>query len=537
MKRLISVFLLFIISTFISVADEIEKLYLELDNVLSKRDEYCYKKENRIDSIKNIISTVLSSNELFDVYDDIYNEYFTYRADSAFYYLSIAEKIAIKNNSINELNKCRINKAFLLATTGYFFQALEILNLINRNDLEESILFDYYSAYEWVYSVLNEYADNDVFSSEFRNKEILYNDSILLVSDPNSNEYMYWSAELNSRKGNNVYAQKCYEKALVNLKVDTRLYACVTCGLAFVHKKSGNMKEYEKYLIMSAISDIICPLKENLSMQELAMYSFEKKEPDLEKANRYLNYSMNDAIFYNNRLRMLEIAKKFPPIVNKYQEKWIDKSNRLTKSVYLISLLSILLLISLLFILREIKLINRGKKILTEMNDKLRILNAELFETNITREEYVSLFLDLCASYIDKLNKYQELVKRKVKAKQFEDLAKMVNSSKMSENDAKSFFMNFDTAFITLYPNFVSEFNSLLKDDEHIIPVKGSLLNTELRIFALIRLGIKDSSRIATLLFYSPQTIYNYRTSVKNKAKNRELFEEQVKQLCPILAK
>ena len=168
------------------------------------------------------------------------------------------------------------------------------------------------------------------------------------------------------------------------------------------------------------------------------------------------------------------------------------------------------------------------------MNNKLKELNSELVKTNRTREEYVSLFLELCAAYIDKLNKYQDLVKRKVKAKQIDDLLK-ISSSKMSDSDARQFFVNFDTAFLTLYPNFISEFNSLVREGEEIVPAKGEILNTELRIFALIRLGIKDSSRIATLLFYSPQTIYNYRTSVKNKAKNRDEFEEQVKKLCPIM--
>ena len=243
---------------------------------------------------------------------------------------------------------------------------------------------------------------------------------------------------------------------------------------------------------------------------------------------------MEDAMFYNNRLRMLEIAKKFPPIVNTYQNKWIEKNEVLMKSIYFISFLGILLMISLLLIFRQLKMLREQRKIVTDMNNKLKELNSELVKTNRTREEYVSLFLELCAAYIDKLNKYQDLVKRKVKAKQIDDLLK-ISSSKMSDSDARQFFVNFDTAFLTLYPNFISEFNSLVREGEEIIPAKGEILNKELRIFALIRLGIKDSSRIATLLFYSPQTIYNYRTSVKNKAKNRDEFEEQVKKLCPII--
>ncbi|MDO4181716.1 MAG: DUF6377 domain-containing protein, partial [Bacteroidales bacterium] len=162
-------------------------------------------------------------------------------------------------------------------------------------------------------------------------------------------------------------------------------------------------------------------------------------------------------------------------------------------------------------------------------------LNEELVTTNHTREEYVSLFMDLCAAYIDKLNKYQDLVKRKVKAKQTDDLLKLVNATRLSEADAKEFFVNFDTAFLNLYPDFIEAFNALLREGEGITPKRGEILNTELRIFALIRMGVKDSSKIATLLFYSPQTIYNYRSAVKSRAKSKEDFEKQVEKLCTVI--
>ena len=299
--------------------------------------------------------------------------------------------------------------------------------------------------------------------------------------------------------------------------------------------RRGDMKEYERYLIMAAISDMICPLKENMAMQELAMYIFKNKNGDLERANRYLNVSMEDAMFYNNRLRMLEIARKFPSIVSSYQEQSNIKNRRMTWAFVFICILSAGLIVSLIFIRQQVKQIRLRRRAIAEMNQKLRLLNQELLHTNRSREEYISLFLDLCAAYIDKLSKYQELVRRKVKAKQIDDLLKIANSTKMPESDAKHFFVNFDTAFLTLYPNFIKEFNELLREGEEIVVKRGDLLNTELRIFALIRMGVKDSSRIATLLFYSPQTIYNYRTAVRNRARDRENFEEQVKQLCPIM--
>lgn len=244
---------------------------------------------------------------------------------------------------------------------------------------------------------------------------------------------------------------------------------------------------------------------------------------------------MEDAMFYNNRLRLLEIARKFPSIVRSYQKQNLIKSKRLQWSLICISILSIGLVISLIYIYRQMRQLHKRRKVLDDMNQELQHLNKALVDTNHTREEYVSLFMDLCAAYIEKLNKYQDLVKRKVKAKQTDDLLKLVNATRLSDTDAKEFFMNFDTAFLNLYPGFIAEFNSLLREGEDIVPKKGELLTTELRIFALIRMGIKDSSKIATLLFYSPQTIYNHRSAVKNKARKRDDFEKQVEELCAVM--
>lgn len=537
MKRYI--YLLIILSLFSrnflhAGTSDFPQLYKQLEQVLALRQATALHKEARIDSLQQTIRPGMSASTLYQLYGQIFEEYYVYRSDSALFYVDQAEKMAIRLNDLQKQQQCIINRSLLLATTGYFSQALEQLNEINRAQVDSTMLLSYYTAYEWVYSVWSEYSNDDVYAPQFRKKEVLYNDSMLQVLPRESNEYYYWKGELKARTGNQLEAQQAYEKALQGLAVNTRLYACVTCGLAFAHKRQGNFREYEKYLILSSISDNTCPLKENLSMQELAMFLYETSDQELEKANRYLNYSMEDAMFYNNRLRMLEIARKFPSIVSSYQQKSNDKSERLTRAICFISLLSLLLAVSIFYIYRQMQQLGKQRKAVTHMNNQLTELNNELLRTNHIREEYVSLFLDLCAAYIDKLNRYQDLVKRKVKAKQTEDLAKLANN-KMSENDAKHFFVNFDTTFLTLYPNFIKEFNALLREGEEIIPQKGEILNTELRIFALVRLGIKDSSRIATLLFYSPQTIYNYRTAVRNRARDRKSFEEKVKQLCPTI--
>lgn len=506
-----------------------------LESSLKQRNQYSQQKELRIDSLKHLLYPTMDDKERFRLYNAIYEEYYTYRFDSAMLYVDREEELAMKlsNRALHHLSI--IHRSVLLSTSGYFSESIQNLKQVDSSTLDEETRIEYYAALEWAYSMWAEYSNDKVYAPRYYQQEMLYQDSLLSVLPQNSQLHEYWKGENLYRHQRYTEAEACYKKALKGVPVNVRLYAMITYGLALTYSKLSNWEEYEKYLIMAAISDQVCPLKENLALQELALYIFKNNSEEAERANRYLNYSMEDALFYNNRLRMLEIARKFPAIVLSYQEQNRLKSQRLQWSLVCISLLSIGLIVSLVYIYSQMRQLHKRRKVLAEMNQELQHLNQALVDTNHTREEYVSLFMDLCAAYIDKLNKYQDLVKRKVKAKQTDDLLKLVNATRLTDTDAKEFFMNFDTAFLNLYPHFIESFNALLREGEEIIPKKGEILTTELRIFALIRMGIKDSSRIAILLFYSPQTIYNHRSAVKNRAKSRESFEKQVEELCTLL--
>lgn len=506
----------------------------ELETALKLRNQYSRQKETRIDSLKHLLYPNMNDDERFLLYNAIYEEYYTYRFDSAIYYVDREEEVAMKLSNPTYRNLSIIHRSILLATSGYFSESIQNLEQIDSRTLDNALRIEYYTAYEWAYSMWAEYSNDNIYAPRYYEKEMLYQDSLISVLPVGSPLHHYWKGENFYRHHRYAEAKNCYKKALEGLPVNVRLFAMATYGLALVYSRTNNWKEYENYLIKAAISDQVCPLKENLALQELALYIFKNRDGEVSRANRYLNYSLEDAMYYNNRLRMLEIARKFPSIVLSYQKQNLIESQRLQWSLICISLLSIGLVVSLVYIYRQMNQLHKRKKILANMNCELQHLNKALVDTNHTREEYVSLFMDLCAAYIDKLKKYQDLVKRKVKAKQTDDLLRLVNATKLSEMDTREFFMNFDTAFLNLYPNFIKEFNSLLREGEEIIPKRGEILTTELRIFALIRMGIKDSSKIATLLFYSPQTIYNHRSVVKNKAKIRDNFEKQVEEICTI---
>ena len=252
---------------------------------------------------------------------------------------------------------------------------------------------------------------------------------------------------------------------------------------------------------------------------------------------------MDDAKFYHSRLHMLEISQRLPTIFNAYQQTINERSHNRNIALWTISVLFAILACSAIFMIKQnnqlsahrLKLAKSNEE-LQSLNERLGRLNTTLMDTNAHRETLVKLFIDLCASYIDRLNKTQTLVKRKIKANQTAELLSMLSSSRLSTEDAETFMNSFDKAFLNHYPTFIDELNLLLDPSQPPLTLKNGHLTTELRIFALIRLGVNESSEISSLLFYSPQTIYNYRSSVKARAKNKDTFESDVRQLCSVIS-
>lgn len=521
--------------------NDTERLYDQLEQALKMRTTYSKGKEARIDSLKRQLYPTMDKDRLYKLYNDIYQEYYTYCFDSAMLYVDKKNVVAKELNNRKYISQTQIHRSVLLSTSGYFSESANNLHTITSNTLDTLLQAEYFVACEWAYNQWAEYSADKVYAPKYRKEAMAYIDSLVSILPKQSNEYHYWKAESLYRLQRYAESEKEYLAALDGVPMTVRLYAQVTYALSMAYDKLGNQKLREKYMILAATSDQMCPLKENMALQELALYIFKTDPDDVARANRYLGYSMDDAMFYNNRLRMLEIARKFPQIVTAYETQGKAKNQRLLISFVCISLLSVGLVVALFYIRKQIIRLHRQHEELKNLNEEqklmngqLKSLNEQLLTTNRTREQYVSLFMDLCAAYIEKLDNYQTLVKRKVKAHQTDDLLKLANATRMSEVDAKEFFVNFDTAFLTLYPSFITEFNALLRPNESITLKKNEIMNTELRIYALIRMGIKDSAKIATLLFYSPQTIYNYRSNVKSRAVNKESFDEDVMRICAL---
>lgn len=504
----------------------------QLDEAISKRELYIGLKRHRIDSLRSQLSDMNDPDKNLALYAELYREYLTFNFDSTMTYVDKAERLATRTGNSEMILLVKIHRALSLATSGHFSHAIAILDKVDSRGLSPVNKEEYYAAREWTYGVWAEYSDKRTIAPEFTAKSLVYLDSLIAVTDTSTPEYTYRLAEKDLRAKRYDNAEKNYLSTLGRIPVNSRLYAQAAYALAITYKESDNEDKYKEWLINAAISDQLVPLKENLALQQLAILL--KDEGDLSKANAYLKIALDDAIFYNNRLRMLEIAEKIPDIANVYQKTIEDNNDRLKTYILIIGFLMLLLGCAVVYVYRQHKKVSKSKNALSQLNDQLNLLNWQLSQTNESRERYVSLFMDLCAAYIEKISRFPTVLKLKVK--QLSDISSVAERYvRPSEAETKEMFFNFDSAFLRLYPDFINQFNSLLQEDKQIHPKKGELLNTDLRIYALVRMGISDSNKIAALLFLSPQTIFNHRTQVRNRAFNRESFEKDILSICPTI--
>ncbi len=490
-----------------------ESVLSQLDNALQNQSVYMTQKEAAIDSLKSSLHAPnLDQSRRFQLNYNLGKSYELFVTDSAMKYFDRSLLVAdsLRNDAFK--NEVYISKSMVLAVSGMYKEALELFDGINRNTLSDNQLVDYYNCGRQIYSFLSTYTKAEPYVGEYEKKQYLYRDSILMVLPPNSFEYKLYEAEQQYGTGQHANAELILQTLLRQVAETSNIYARAAFTLATIYKDEGNDELYLYYLALSALSDVKASVKENAALQNLALYLYQKG--DIARAYQYIKYSLDDAVFCNARLRAVEISTVLPVINAAYQMKAEEQRHQMLLFLILVSFLSIFLIIALFWIYKQMKK-------LTSTKNKLR-------QANHIKEEYIGHFLNLCSLYIEKLDRFRSTVNRKIMAGQIEELLKITKSSQFASMEQKEFYASFDSAFLQIYPDFVSELNKLLQPNERFVLKSGELLNTELRIFAIIRLGIDDSSKIANFLHYSINTIYTYRNKVKSRAVDREKFEENL---------
>lgn len=517
------------------ITDERHLLEL-LDSYIEKRDVYAKQKEEKLKQLKLRLRTADNNAARLAILDKIYREYYTYRYDSALVYADRGLALSQSNNDAYFTMLNRINRAAVLSTGGLYSQSEALLNKIGKEGVPPRLRQYYYYTFTWLYNYWESFCDKSEFKDDLHKKKHHYLKlTVSATSNDNTALHAYLNAELafmENPLGKNVLS--LYTTALMHSPVNSRVHASAAYCIARYYREIGKTPLYEKYIIEAAISDMVCPLKENLALQEFSTYLYKKDAKYADHAARYIYCSMEDAKFYNNRLRMLEISNILPIIATANQEALAHKERIVRGVLAVVSFMSLVLFAMAIFGYKQNKWLARSRREIRSQNRQLTELNEKLIATNHRRETYMRLFMDISAVYIRKLIEYRKLVSRKIKANQAADLLKTINSYKLAEEEATTFYTRFDRAFIELYPGFVDELNALLMPEVQIELPSPNSLTTEARIYALMRLGVTDSQEIATLLFYSTQTIYNYKSAMRTRAINRDTFDEDISRLCHI---
>ena len=514
-----------------------EQLFHRLDSYIAQRSKFTQRKEAKLLRLKKQLYTTSDKRSQLRLYNQIYREYYTYRYDSAMTYAKKGFQLAVQLQDDYFINLNKINRAAVLSTGGFYSQAEDLMLAMDVEKMSPKLLQYYYYTLAWVYNYWESFCNKSEFQKGLVTKKRLYLGKTLEhIGNKESALYYYLSGEFEYLKQRTSKKMlQFYMKALSASPLNSRVHASSAYCIARYYYDTDQKDLYEKYIVEAAISDQICPLKENLALQKLSTYLYNKDASYAKRVAKYIYCSMEDAQFYNNRLRMVEISRILPLITETNHQAEVRKNRIVTASLVIVSILSLGFLAMAFFAFKMNKRLAKSRREIKSQNTLLDELNQKLLNTNKRRETYMHLFMDISAVYIKKLDDYRKLVSRKIKAKQTADLLTAINSYKLAEEEAANFYIRFDKAFIDLYPNFVEEFNQLLLPEKQIVLPAPNSLTKELRIYALMRLGITDGQELATLLFYSTQTIYNYKAAIRKRAKDLTTFDAAINQLCNII--
>lgn len=529
------------------ITDEgLEHLLLELDNELKDSGRYVESRLQNIDFLRRMYGMSASSDEIiYDINKRMYDEYLSFQFDSALFYVTENLHLAEKMGDWCRKADMTVELGHLYTISGMYLEAREVLtSKIDTSHMDKESLVHYYFVQNRFYEDFEEYSKNPAMTEMLQRRRNWYCSKLLSLLPEDSPVRM----ETAMKKA---VDDKDFERAdSINLSLlgmfsqDSHEYAVYAYWQAIIDYALGR-ETYLHWYTRSAIADVKTATKDHASLTCLARQLFEDRT-DLERAFRYITVSLDDAIWYNAKLRPWQVAQILPLIEKSYNERMesVDRVRNILNVCLGVSAMLLLLFASWSYytyrrmrskaeyIDRMNARIRVANEELKAMNARLSELNSAVSEANSIKEEYIALFLTMCSDYIDKMLGFQQDIKRKLTVGMGAELQNELSSSKLMKQELDNFYNMFDTAFLKLYPDFVEEFNGLLREEERIVLPKDALLNTELRIFALMRLGISNSTRISTLLRYSVQTIYNYRQRMKKRSKfDPDDFEKQVMEI------
>ena len=577
--RLLIILIAICFSPFRAQADN-KTLYQQLDSAIAHLADYYALKDKKLKDIKLSTTYITDAKEKLRLYEQLVHGYTPFIYDSAMVYVQKGTQLAQQTNNPVYYNKFQMLKARLYVFRGFYIEAKECLEKVNIPPSDTLQNYLYNSAQCALYYSLNAFCENTEFSAHYKKLFNEYINKALSYYPKQDAQYYYLKGVQLYYSNGSLHDISTYLKKSMSLsKPNSDLYGISAYILSKAYGKNKQLELQERYLLLSAISNVKTSTNESLSLQDVALLLY--KNNDVDKAQEYISLSLKDANVTSNRLRRVDLYNNFNFILSAYASK-LELQAVWHKLVLLCIMVLLGVVVSIMvYVKRKNQLLKQNEqklKALTEQlyninsqqakdnkaltnsnteltnsntelskenteltnsntdlsntNTELSNSNAELANTIAKRENMANAYINLCYQYIERLDNLRKLVIRKIKANQQQELLSMLSSSKHSVEANQNFFLQFDKIFLSLYPSFVKELNTLLVPEAQIQLKDENELTPSLRVAALIRLGITESAKIAGILSYSPQTIYNYRSALKNNAIDKNRFEENLQKIC-----
>ena len=534
---------LFMLLLVLSCSGEEDRQLLEtLDKTLENKALYAGYFNDKVNVLKEVLNEQTDPEQVFNLDMRLADAYRANCKDSVLVYLTQAREAAGKAGRPDLAAIVDFRTAVTYVKAGYAVEANDILEHYRNADIPDIALRSYYEAEHTYWGETMAYTSTpESYDNKLKNRD-LYREKLFGLTEEGSWHWHNLKREVFHEVSDMENTRK-HARAMLDVSSEnSREYAEAAYYYAYTFNEP---EEKEDWLIRSAIADIMCGTRDYSSLNDLSGLMF--RNGDIERAFRYAaDHCMVDELYFNGKLRPWQITRLFPEIESAYQEKH-QRQNRITLTLLLcLAVLFSIMLVLVGFLYRRQHIIEavRGKlqdsymeidnrnRELEEINSRLVKLNARIHESDKVKQEYIGLFLGMVSDNISTFRKYRMRVLKYIRQGNTKAITDEIEQQEPIDNDILEFYKMFDQAFISIYPNFVEKFNNLLADGAEIVPKGDDILTPELRIFALIKLGITDSSRIASLLHYSANTIYNYRAKTKNRARgSRDSFEDAVRNI------
>lgn len=518
------------------------QLYQTLDSLIEHYDQLTADKERRVAAIKEGVKGItLTTEQQYDLNQRLYDEYVAYKFDSAFYYIDKNVKALRKSGNHNRFAASAVRMAHILAVTGLFDRARRLLDEVAVDSINDQQKIAFYNQQSELNLYRSEMAQNTEYFYDYIQRAQYYRQLVIQIAPKDSYDYIFNQATYICEAGDTNKAIQMLEDYLLKLEEGTRAYSIVTSTLAFFYQTKEMQQQQERYLLLSAISDERCAIRENNSLRILSEILMNRGNND--DAYRYLLQAISEARFYGSRIRMMQVGRMAPQILQLYDAERTQTQQRTNLLLAIISFISLVLAGIIVYTLRlyhkkhaaGLQIIEMNK-ILAKHTEEIETVNTQMKEANRIKEEYIGRFLELSSMLLSNTEQRMKQLNRLARERKLEELYAELKTMEPVNTGIRTFHSHFDTAFLNIYPHFISEVNKLLTPENQFITdndgATAKRLTTELRILALIRLDITDNQEIADILRSSITTIYTYRSKLKAKALNKETFEDDVRKIA-----